>query len=452
MSNGWRAAVGVVLAALVVAGVAGYLVRGRDPGTSPAGGVQNIVLISVDTLRADHLGSHGYRRPTSPRIDRLGRGGILFANAIAQSPSTLPSHASIFTSRYASQHRTIKDGLNYTELHEGELTLAEILKREGFRTAAFTDGGETARVFNLDQGFDVYDDEGGGIARINSRVFKWLAGNTAGKFFLFVHCYDTHAPYTPPPPYDRMFPQQSLKVDLQIKNPTRADEEHFLNKTIADYDAEIAYTDKHVGALLDHLAKLGLTKKTLVIFTSDHGEEFLEHRRLGHSEHIYDESIKVPLIFHNPGLLQTRRITQQVSSVDISPTVLHILGLSIPGGMMGRSLLGLMRGQAEQERPAFTENEHRTQYAIRTSSHKLIVDTEKKSHQLYDLRRDPSEQRSLTPSAKPPAYTALLEKLRRWKRTVAQPGSRPQPTRSLSGDRAKHRRVLEQLRSLGYIE
>ena len=442
----------VALLAGLVTCVVGYRMTHRVRTIKPATGVRNIVLISVDTLRADHLSSHGYHRPTSPNIDRLGQGGVVLLNAVAQSPSTLPSHASIFTSRYASQHKTIKDGLSYTELDESELTLAEILKSEGYSTAAFTDGGETAKVFNLDQGFDVYDDEGGGIARINHKVFKWLAGKTQEKFFLFVHCYDTHAPYAPAPPYHRMFPQQALKVDLNIKNPTPADEERFLNKTIADYDAEIAYTDKHVGALLDRIERLGLTRETLIIFTSDHGEEFLEHKRLGHSEHVYDESIKVPLVFANPGIQPARKLSIQVSSVDITPTVLDVLGLPIPSRMKGRSLLKLLSGIEEPEPPAFSENEHRTQVAIRTSTHKLIVDSERSSHQFFDLRSDPSEQRSLTPPRRPAEYLALLKKMKRWRREVDQPAAKPQSQKSLAGDRAKHKRVLEQLKSLGYIQ
>ena len=447
-----RAAPGAALVMVLVAGLAGYHLVTRTPARRSPGAVQNILLISVDTLRADHLGSHGYGRPTSPNIDRLGGEGVVFENAVAQSPSTLPSHASIFTSRYASQHRTIKDGLDYTELHEEELTLAEILKKKGYRTAAFTDGGETARVFNLDQGFDLYDDTGGGIERINARVFSWLRGNGRHKFFLFVHCYDTHAPYTPVPPFDRMFPAQSLKVDLQIKNPTAADEARFLKKTVADYDAEIAYTDQHTSALLARLRRLGLSEKTLVIFTSDHGEEFLEHRRLGHSEQIYDESIRVPLIFHNRALLPPRRISPVVGGVDIAPTILDLLGIPIPGRMMGRSLRGLMRGDPAPAQPAFAENEHRVQYAIRTSRHKLIVDGEKKRHYLFDLARDPGEQRDLAAASRPGEYRDLLQKLMRWRHQVSRPDGVSRPTRSLAGDRQKHKKLLEQLRSLGYIQ
>ncbi len=441
----------VASCAVLAAGVVAYLLVVRSPGAVRPGAVQNIILISVDTLRADHLGSYGYGRPTSPNVDRLGEGGVVFLNTIAQSPSTLPSHASIFTSRYASQHRAIKDGMSYTELDEAEQTLAEILKANGYRTAAFTDGGETAKIFNLDQGFDIYDDQGGGIERINARAVKWLAANAGHKLFLFVHCYDTHAPYEPPAPYDRLFPEQALKVDLHKKDPTPQDEEVFLKKSIADYDAEITYTDKHVGALVGHVDRLGLRGKTLIIFTSDHGEEFLEHKRLGHSEHVYDESVKVPLVFHGAGIPGARKVATQVSTVDITPTVLDILRLPIPGRMMGHSLLGLMRGDAELERPAFTENEHRTQYAIRTSSNKLIVDSEKSRHLLFDLRQDPGEQRGLEPAGAP-GYGALLKRLKRWKRDVSETAARERPARSLAAEPARNKRVIEQLRSLGYIE
>ena len=439
----------IVIAALVaaVAAAAGFFWLLGDP---PAGPLRNVVLISVDTLRADHLGIHGYRRPTSPHIDRLGRAGVTFLRAVAQSPATLPSHASIFTSRYPSQHRTIKEGLSYTELQDSELTLAEILKKRGYRTAAFTGGGETARVFSLDQGFDLYDDQGGGLARINRRVFAWLSARGKAPFFLFVHCYDTHEPYEPPPPFDALFPEQALKVDLKIKDPTPADEARFLRKTMADYAAEIAYTDQHVGALLERLKKLGLGSDTLVIFTSDHGEEFLEHRKLGHSEHIYDESIHVPLIFHGPGV-RPRMVRQQVSSVDIAPTVLGLLGVAAPARMMGVSLQPLMAGEAALERPAYSENERRLQYSVRTSTHKLIADTEKKTFQLYDLIKDPGEQRDLA-AGRPPEYTRLRRLIEDWRRRVDRTAGHRHPTRSLSDDRKKNQRLFKQLRSLGYIE
>ncbi len=319
----------------------------------------NIILISVDTLRADHLSCYEYNKQTTPNIDKLAERGILFYNTISQSTVTLSSHASIFTSRYASQHKALR----YSRiLEDSELTLAEILKKRGYKTAGFVDNGEMAGVFNIGQGFDTYDDEGGGIAKIYLKVFKWLESNKRKKFFLFIHCYDCHWPYV----YYYSF--------AALRNLSRSDYDNFrarsdnlLEKKTTDdksllkswkmfYEVSIFYMDKQIGKLLRKIEHLGLAKKTLIIFTSDHGEEFMEHGYLFHGDTVYDEAIKVPLIFKSERLFMPGKIKNQVRSIDIAPTILEIVNIPVPKIMMGKSLLGLMHGDKETERLAFSED------------------------------------------------------------------------------------------------
>ena len=172
---------------------------------------KGIILISLDTLRADHLGCYGYYRNTSPSIDAFSKENIVFDHAVVQAPNTLPSHMSIMTSLYPSFHGVWRKNSRLADEHT---TLAELLQEGGYQTAAFTDGGYVRAVFGFNQGFDTYDDRGGGIARILPKVKKWLDENKLNKFFLFIHCYDIHAPYNPPPPYNSIFHDFTYAGDL----------------------------------------------------------------------------------------------------------------------------------------------------------------------------------------------------------------------------------------------
>jgi len=163
---------------------------------------RNIILISLDTLRADHLGTYGYHRNTSPFIDAFAKESIVFDNAVVQAPNTLPSHMSIMTSLYPSFHGTKE---SKSRLDDEHITLAELLKEKGYQTAAFVDGGFVSATFGFDQGFDIYNDQGRRIVQILPKVKKWLDENMSTPFFLFIHCFDIHSPYNPPPPYDRIF-------------------------------------------------------------------------------------------------------------------------------------------------------------------------------------------------------------------------------------------------------
>ena len=310
---------------------------------------KGIILISLDTLRADHLGSYGYHRNTSPHMDTFAREGIVFENAVVQSPWTPSSHASIMTSLYPTSHGVYSDS---PMLDTSHMTLAELLQEAGYQTAAFTDGGWMNGEFGLKQGFDIYDDEGGGIAKIIPKVKEWLNKNGSKHFFIFIHCYDIHSPYNPPLPYNSIFHEfpytghlipSSNNLVLANKNKlttSEADLKHFISL----YDGGIRYTDEKIGEFLSYLNKFGLKDHSLIVITSDHGEEFKEHGKFLHGQLYFRSNLHVPLIMHIPNYpKKTIRIKELVRSIDLLPTILEISGLPSNQQAQGKSLLPLIK-------------------------------------------------------------------------------------------------------------
>ena len=314
---------------------------------------QSVILISLDTLRADHLGVYGYERPTSPNIDALAATGIVFEQALAQASSTLPSHRSLFRSRLPSKA-------------EGtETTLAEVLTAHGLKTAAFTGGGNISAAFGFNRGFSSYVDDPRGFDQAFDAVEIWLRGHAEEPFFLFLHTYDIHLPYDPPAPYHERFGAayqgpvhgrgtlEILRQARGFRGYPQGEGSHDLTdldrKKIVDlYDGGILYTDTYIGRLLLLLRELGLREKTAVILFSDHGEEFWEHGSVLHSHTLYQELIHVPLIFSLPGNWRAgEHITQPVRLLDVAPTLLDLLQIPIPPTFEGRSLLGLMSGETQ---------------------------------------------------------------------------------------------------------
>ncbi len=334
----------------------------------------NIVLISVDTLRADHLGLYGYGRPTSPRLDAWARGAVVFEEAVAPAPWTLPSHVSMLTGVTALAH-----GVNYRLPAPASLPfLAEILRAHGYSTAAWTGGSWLAPRYGFAQGFDVYhawtapDDWDGELAAHVEAAVDWLRRTAAEPFFLFFHTFETHAPYLPREPfysrwardaglrsapiriYDRLLPplaeegfvlRKQLVVGRDGETGFGASPEEQIQLGVA-YDSGIAYADRQLGRLLEALAERNLTERTLVVLTSDHGESLGEEGLVSHG-HLHDSNLLVPWILALPGgRAAGERIPGQVGLVDLVPTVLDLLGLPVPGGLDGRSLAPLLRGAA----------------------------------------------------------------------------------------------------------
>jgi arylsulfatase A-like enzyme len=368
----------------------------------------NVILISIDTLRADHLGCYGYRRPTSPNIDEFARHAVLFEKAIAAAPSTLPSHASMLTSLVVPHH-----GASYRRrvaLAPQCLTLAEVLHAHGYVTESWNGGVQLDRVWGLDQGFDRYQSigrsgPGGSADRFHTTVqaaLTWLDRRGRGRpFFLFLHTYEVHAPYTPKPEFRDLFGRYPTRLGDKV---SMADLRRFnrhvwplgtgdLEHIVACYDAEIRSMDRAFGRLMDGLRDRGLDAHTLIVFTSDHGEEFGEHGSVGlHAHTLFHELLRVPLVVRRPrGEYGGARVGTQVSGIDVAPTILDAVGIDPPAVFEGRSLLPAIEGtEPLPPLPTLSAMDGLGRLAVRDGRWKLIS-----PGGLYDLSADPGEQHNL---------------------------------------------------------
>ena len=381
----------------VLAVIAGVVWFSLSSIVSPKG-AGNVILISIDTCRADYLSCYGYERRTTPNIDALAEEGILFENTVSPVPITLPAHGSMLSGTIPPYHGT-HDNLDYY-FSKNNVTLAEILKAEGFSTAAFVSAFIMDSQFGLDQGFDTYHDQFEGVvhdinleqrkAEETTRIaIEWLSEHASEKSFLFLHYYDPHIPYEPPAPFDSKFEG----------NP---------------YAGEVAYTDYYIGRFIDKLKELKLYDSSLIIITGDHGEMLGEHGERSHMYFIYESAVKVPLIFKLPGRSRAKRIAQSVGLIDIVPTVCGLLGINSPADIQGKDLSAFFSGQGEkgaEERYLYCESLLPTQYGcspllgVTTGKWKYIQTTRP---ELYDLRTDPQESHNLF--AKEPKRAELFKK------------------------------------------
>ncbi|MCH2102623.1 MAG: sulfatase-like hydrolase/transferase [Planctomycetes bacterium] len=308
------------------------------------GGVENLLLVTFDTTRADRIGCYGYGGASTPVLDALAAEGALFERCIAPAPVTLPSHATVLTGLQPYSHGARNNGTH--KLGEEIPSIAGMLQEQGFATGAVTSAFVLDSRFGLDSGFDSYDDDlssGSGQGNFgfaetiavdtSSRALKWLERRGDERWFLWIHYFDPHADYNPPEPYRSRF-----KDEL--------------------YDGEIAYTDAMFGDVIEHLRRAGELDETLVVVTSDHGEALGEHGETTHGLFIYDATTHVPLIMSHPRLPGGERIEGVVGLVDVAPTALDLLGVSYGADFDGRSLAGRMLspGASVEERPAYSES------------------------------------------------------------------------------------------------
>ena len=394
----------------------------------------NLLLITIDTLRADALSCNGSKKVSTPQLDRLARGGVNFTRARSPVPLTLPAHASIMTGNYPPVHG-VRDNGTY-RLAEEQQTLAEVLDQQGYETAAFIGAFVLDRSFGIAQGFDVYDEGAWGTidtvgnlaAERNAKVVydafsKWLEGRAGGKpFFVWIHLYDPHAPYLPPEPYRTRF----------------ADD---------PYAGEVAYVDAVVGRIVEDLRSRALLDSTLVAVVGDHGEGLGEHKEQTHSLLIYNSTLHVPMLLSFPGFIPSgKTVAQLTRTIDLAPTILDYLGVSPTFGQ-GTSLRPLVDGESpDEEMLAYSESLYPSLNlgwselrGLESGRYRFILAPRP---ELYDLTNDPGEEENLIDSN--PVMADQLE------RSLA---SLTKSMRPPAGDssQAVDPRTEEMLRSLGYI-
>lgn len=381
------------------------------PGRRPA---PNVLLITVDTLRADHLGAYGYGRPTSPNLDALAKESLLYRRAFSQAPETNPSLSSLMTSHYPHETQVLR---NYHQLPSGAVTLAELVKTAGWRTGAVISNFSLRRGSGFEQGFDDYDDrmedvatpKWEGIERVapktTAAALEWLRQHRRERFFLWVHYMDPHIPYTPPSPYNTMFLQDpngpnGLPAQLPLLSvntgtggipfSAQLGTERDARYYVSQYDGEIRFLDHWLGELLKEVRALGLLDRTVIVFTADHGEGMGEHEYyFNHPEFVYSALLHVPLLLRLPGGSPgSREFPEPVALVDVLPTILHLLSLESPPAIKGRNLLNPQPG------PIWAETSFLgPKRALISNGLKLIIQDERPA--LYDLNRDFHEGRDL---------------------------------------------------------
>lgn len=416
----------------------------------------NIVLITIDCLRADHLSCFCYHRKTTPNIDELAKRGVLFSTAISNGPYTAMSFPSILTSTYALMYPRFKEnGLLLT----GERTsIAEVLKRNGYATAAFHSNPLLATYFGYRRGFDVFEDHIGksksegfvskvkrkikqkhtrerGFYKIlrtadsffsrkkmevemflgkevpyqkadviNHEALEWVSKNRKG-FFLWIHYMDVHAPYLPTKPLSLFKRVYATRLALRAWYPrfkgvvSSSD----LGVLIELYDKEIKYVDYELGVFFEKLKELGIwLDNTFIVVTSDHGDEFMEHGELGHGPltarlKLYDELLRVPLIIAGPELPH-KKVENQVSLLDVAPTIVDLADLGKMTAFLGQSLVTQMTSQFTEEKGVISEYQWKKErgYAYRTKNWKYILTLNHESRsELYNLQKDPTERKNI---------------------------------------------------------
>ena len=466
--------------------------------TREAKGRPNILIYTIDTMRADHTSLYGYTRDTTPFLKKLGASGVVFDDCQAQASSTKPSTASLMTSLYSYTHGIVND---FDTIPKGASTLAEQLRAGGYVTASAVANPYAGRTTGLERGFDYLTeypvilrnrnealDRGTDSAALNKSLLPWLDRHSDEPFFLYAHATDPHAPYRPPAAYEKEFanPAETAEFDrdyaklrdqrqygggtvVNREGCTKAgvNPDKFIRRAMDRYDGEIAHNDSQLSLLLDKLKQRGVLENTLVIVISDHGEEFWDHGWTAHGHSLYQELTHTALLLWNPHLLPTpRRVSSPVQLIDVMPTVLEIAGLKAPETAEGQSLLPLAKGLPFQRRGAVMSSrfahpqakatgfvpENRTDtFSMMDARWKLIYRDKAKEAglpavELYDRTADRAETRNVA-SQHAREVARMMDEMGKW--IEAQ-----KKLRSVLGHGAKStldENTLEQLRSLGYL-
>ena len=440
----------------------------------------NIILVSIDTLRADHLGVYGYERNTSPNMDALARESAVFLNTDASSPWTLPSHVSLLTSLSGLNHQVY---YREDKIDPSLPTLADILRSNGYCCSAITGGAFVSPIFGFSKGFDSYEIRAAELKDKNlaeqcfEGVSRWLDDNAGKNFFLFIHTYQTHSPYESPAAYNTMFVGENPKrfgfdVLTDLGGPTgvfkklpEADRQNIIGL----YDGEIRYTDeKLIKPLIEKLQQIGIYERTMFIITSDHGEQFYDHGSWNHGNFLYADTLKVPLIIKFPySKYRGRNFSTIVRVIDILPTILEELKTDFnETSFDGRSLIPILKGREKESRTfladvADTADRSPTsripmKIAVNSGDFKLVLNREYRKEyleslpeppppnppiELYNLRDDPGEKKNIADQ-----QTEVVRRLTAQVKSLYQNAQKRQPVKA-----GMTKELEDQLRALGYI-
>jgi arylsulfatase A-like enzyme len=442
---------------------AGAFVGWRRLAVPPA--PLNVVVVLVDTLRADHLSGYGYYRPTSPNLDRFFADGAIFRGARAQASCTYPSVNSLLTSRYPAPFLAQPE--KRMGIPEGMPTIASVLRENGYSTIALSASPivrKTGTKYNnhggFDVGFDVFEEQcmWREARCLNEKLVPHLE-QVREPFFVYLHYMDPHDPYRPPGWYRKRYSADYQGLDfvaagnpnpiadaIQHQRPLPDYEPADLQHLIDLYDDEITYFDGEFAVLMGYLGSRGLLERTIVVLASDHGEQFLEHGFMKHCHTLYDTDIGTPLAFRVPGSAEGLEVAAPVQNVDIMPTLLDYAGIDASDlGLDGRSLRPWIDGSApDSDRPDYAFAMQGVRRSIVDESFKLGFDAKKKRFEMHDLRRDPQEIYDVL-NENSEAFVRLEQALHAWETQVAEGKTSAELLRA--GEE-----VQERLRALGYLQ
>ncbi len=425
----------------------------------------NVLVISVDTLRPDHLSHNGYARNTSPNIDALVARGAVFENAYSSAPWTLPSYASLFTGLLPADHRAgvVREreeawgrdetpvGRTTDHLCADAPTLAEMLSAQGYQTAGLVCNPFLGAASGMARGFQQYTSYQYNSQNGVDLALEWIGGRTGSRWFLFLHVIDPHMPYAPPAGFDTRFAKQAIDELKQPYPPDltalRAKEpDATTRQMLVDYyDGEIAFTDSQIGRLVEALDAQALLQNTLVVFHSDHGEEFWEHGSCDHGHTQYQELLHVPFALVLPGKIEAgQRIASRVRTLDLLPTVAHYVGFDAPAGIEGKSLVPVLEGKESGDRPSLGEailHGTREIKSLQSGTQKVIA-SGAGTNLMFDLAADAGEKRDIAAQTEGPTLKLRAELKAHHDRAKASPC---QAAPLVLDDAAKHR-----LNQIGY--
>jgi arylsulfatase A-like enzyme len=388
----------------------------------------NLIIVAYDALQAAHVSHLGYGRETTPMIDAIAHDGVSFSQNISAASWTVPSYMSIFTGLYPTEHKVVNKFVKFTKeekvitnlknVSPDVVTLAQILKNNGYATGGFTGDAGVGSAFGYNIGFDEYYDKTafGSMGEAGEKAIEWVKNNKDKKIFLFLHGYDAHGQFKVAENYKGMFAPADYKGKYKgtPKEQGALREEGLKNGRIylsdedvdfwrSWYDSKIRDEDDRFKKIYEELGSLGVLNNALILVISDHGTGFYEHYTFDHGQALYDELIRVPLVISGPNLPKGKIISSQVGTIDIAPTIMDILGID-PGAkyssqLRGKSLLPLITGKTSESEDIYSETDYRNythQRSVRTKDGwKLILTLENGKVELYDLNKDPAEKNNI---------------------------------------------------------